>query len=238
VLSDMLAVENINLTYGTGRAAVRALDDVSLKFQAGQLVLVMGPSGSGKTTLLSILGCLLKPDSGRVLMMGQNVTNLKEDERGKLRQKNIGYIFQAFRLFRSLSALDNVLLAMEISGRKGHEAKEVALQALEEVGLADRAHLKPKELSGGEKQRVAIARALINEAPIILADEPTASLDGKSGNQIAEMMLDIAETQKRLVVVVSHDPRIVAFGHRIVKMQDGQLLDDIKNEQKSGELLV
>ena len=238
MLKEMLAVEHINLTYGTGRAAVRALDDVSLKFHAGQLVLVMGPSGSGKTTLLSILGCLLKPDGGKVLMMGCDVTNLKEDDRGKLRQKNIGYIFQAFRLFRSLSALDNVLVAMEISGRKGQEAKEAAMQALEEVGLADRVHLKPKELSGGEKQRVAIARALINNAPIILADEPTASLDGKSGNQIAEMMLEIAETQQRLVVVVSHDPRIVAFGHRIVKMQDGQLIEDIKNEQKSGEYLV
>ncbi len=238
MLKEMLAVEHINLTYGTGRAAVRALDDVSLKFHAGQLVLVMGPSGSGKTTLLSILGCLLKPDGGKVLMMGCDVTNLKEDDRAKLRQKNIGYIFQAFRLFRSLSALDNVLVAMEISGRKGQEAKEVAMHALEEVGLADRVHLKPKELSGGEKQRVAIARALINNAPIILADEPTASLDGKSGNQIAEMMLEIAETQQRLVVVVSHDPRIVAFGHRIVKMQDGQLIEDIKNEQKSGEYLV
>jgi putative ABC transport system ATP-binding protein len=238
VLKEMLAVEHINLTYGTGRAAVRALDDVSLKFHAGQLVLVMGPSGSGKTTLLSILGCLLKPDGGKVLMMGCDVTNLKEGERGKLRQKNIGYIFQAFRLFRSLSALDNVLVAMEISGRQGQEAKEIAMQALEAVGLADRVHLKPKELSGGEKQRVAIARALINNAPIILADEPTASLDGKSGNQIAEMMLEIAEMQKRLVVVVSHDPRIVAFGHRIVKMQDGQLIEDIKNEQKSGEYLV
>ncbi len=229
MLEEMLAVEQINLTYGTGRAAVRALDEVSLQFKAGQLVLVMGPSGSGKTTLLSILGCLLKPDSGSVLMMGREVTNLNEDERGKLRQQNIGYIFQAFRLFRSLTALDNVRLAMELAGRQGRETKERAMRALEAVGLAERAHLKPKELSGGEKQRVAIARALINDAPIILADEPTASLDGKAGNQIAEMMLEIAETQKRLVVVVSHDPRIVSFGHRIVKMQDGKLIDDKLN---------
>lgn len=232
VEDEMLAVENIKLTYGKGRAAVCALDDVSLKFQAGQLVLVMGPSGSGKTTLLSILGCLLKPDSGRVFMKGREVTNLSEDKRGKLRQQNIGYIFQAFRLFRSLSALDNVLLAMGIAGRKGRDAKETARQALETVGLADRAHLKPKELSGGEKQRVAIARALINDAPIILADEPTASLDGKAGHQIAEMMLAIAEAQKRLVVVVSHDPRLVGFGHRLVKMQDGQLISDEQNHEK------
>lgn len=229
---ELLAVENIKLTYGTGRAAVCALDDVSLKFQAGQLVLVMGPSGSGKTTLLSILGCLLKPDSGRVFMSGREVTNLSEDKRGKLRQQNIGYIFQAFRLFRSLSALDNVLLAMGIAGRTGRQARESARQALETVGLADRAHLKPQELSGGEKQRVAIARALINDAPIILADEPTASLDGKSGHQVAEMMLEIAQAQKRLVVVVSHDPRMIGFGHRIVKMQDGQLISDQQNHEK------
>jgi putative ABC transport system ATP-binding protein len=229
VEEETLAVENIKVTYGTGRAAVCALDDVSLKFQAGQLVLVMGPSGSGKTTLLSILGCLLKPDSGRVFMNGREVTGLCEDERGKLRQQNIGYIFQAFRLFRSLSALQNILVAMEIAGRKGQTAKDAAMQALFEVGLADRAHLKPKELSGGEKQRVAIARALINNAPIILADEPTASLDGTAGHQIAEMLLRIAEAQKRLVVVVSHDPRMIQFGHRIIKMQDGRLLSDEKN---------
>lgn len=236
MLKDMLAVEKINLTYGSGRAAVCALDDVSLHFQAGQMVLVMGPSGSGKTTLLSILGCLLKPDSGKIWLMGSEVSNASENERGRLRQQNIGYIFQAFRLFRSLSALDNVMLTMEISGKRGRAAKASAMQALETVGLADRAHLKPKELSGGEKQRVAIARALINDAPIILADEPTASLDGKSGNQIAEMMLEIAESQKRLVVVVSHDPRIIAYGHRIIKMQDGRLMDDQMNlEKESGK---
>jgi putative ABC transport system ATP-binding protein len=163
--------------------------------------------------------------------MGRDVTSTSERERGRLRQQNIGYVFQAFRLFRSLSALDNVLLTLEISGKGGRTAKESAMHALEEVGLADRAHLRPKELSGGEKQRVAIARALINDAPIILADEPTASLDGKSGNQIAEMMLEIAVSQKRLVVVVSHDPRILAYGHRVIKMQDGRLIDDRLNPE-------
>jgi putative ABC transport system ATP-binding protein len=229
VLEEMLAVENISVRYGTGRATINALDEVSLKFYAAQMALVMGPSGSGKTTLLSTLGCLLKPDEGKVIMEGCDVTQLSEDQRGKLRQQNIGYIFQAFRLFRALSALENILVAMDISGRKGKASRDIAMQALETVGLVDRWRLKPKELSGGEKQRVAIARALINNPQIILADEPTASLDGKAGGQIAEMMLQIAEEQRRLVIVVSHDPRMVQFGHRIIKMQDGRLLSDEKN---------
>lgn len=231
----MLSVENVSVNYGAGRAAVKALDEVSLKFYAGQMALVMGPSGSGKTTLLSTLGCLLKPSDGKVVMMGRDVTQLSEDRRGQLRQQNIGYIFQAFRLFRSLSALENILLAMDIQGRKGKRSRETAMRALEDVGLADRWRLKPKELSGGEKQRVAIARALINNPQIILADEPTASLDGVSGGQIAEMMLRIAEEQKRLVVIVSHDPRILQFGHRIIKMQDGRLMSDEEKIQKVGK---
>jgi putative ABC transport system ATP-binding protein len=235
VLEKMLAVENLSVHYGSGRASVKALDEVSLNFCAGQMTLVMGPSGSGKTTLLSILGCLLKPSDGKVVMMGNDVTKFSEDERGQLRQQNIGYIFQAFRLFRSLSALENLLVAMDIAGRAGKGSRDTAMRALAEVGLADRWRLKPKELSGGEKQRVAIARALINNPQIILADEPTASLDGVSGSQIAEMMLKIAEEQKRLVVVVSHDPRLIAYGHRIIKMQDGRLISDEKNQQKVGE---
>jgi len=226
VLSLSLAVESINLTYGEGHAAIRALDDVSLSFRAREMALVMGPSGSGKTTLLSVLGCLLTPDSGSVSVMGEFSTGLSEDKRGLLRQRNIGYVFQAFRLFHSLNALENVMIAMEIAGRPRGEAKDASLQMLETVGLADKQKLKPKELSGGEKQRVAIARALINNAPIILADEPTASLDSTSGAQIAELLMKIATEQERLVVVVSHDPRLVQFCSRIVKMQDGRVTDD------------
>jgi putative ABC transport system ATP-binding protein len=235
VLENILSVEDVSVMYGAGRATVKALDEVSLKFYAGQMALVMGPSGSGKTTLLSTLGCLLKPDVGKVVMMGRDVTRLSEDQRGQLRRQHIGYIFQAFRLFRSLSALENILLAMDIQGRTDKGSRETAMQALDDVGLADRWRLKPKELSGGEKQRVAIARAVINNPQIILADEPTASLDGVSGAQIAEMMLRIAEEQKRLVVIVSHDPRMIQFGHRVIKMQDGRLLNDEKNRQKAGE---
>lgn len=223
-----IAVERISVIYGAGRAAVRALDDVSLSFRAAEMALVMGPSGSGKTTLLSVLGCLLTPDTGGMSLMGQAVTKLTEDQRGVLRQKQIGYVFQAFRLFHSLNAAENVMMAMEITGRTRRAARAAALQALDAVGLANKRHLKPKELSGGEKQRVAVARALVNNPPIILADEPTASLDSVSGGQIAEMLMKIAEEQKRLVVVVSHDPRIVRFGRRIVKMQDGRIIEDLE----------
>jgi putative ABC transport system ATP-binding protein len=223
-----IAAENVSVTYGTGHTAVRALDDVNLRFRAGEMALVMGPSGSGKTTLLSVLGCLLTPDTGGVSVMSQPVAGLSQDKRGVLRQKNIGYVFQAFRLFHSLNAVENVTIAREIAGIPRGEAKASALRALESVGLADKARLKPKELSGGEKQRVAIARALVNDPPIILADEPTASLDSVSGEQIAEMLMKIAAEQNRLVVVVSHDPRIVQFGSRIVKMQDGRVIEDLE----------
>jgi putative ABC transport system ATP-binding protein len=156
--------------------------------------------------------------------MGEPVSELTEDERGEIRRKRIGYVFQAFRLFRALSALENVLIALEISGRSGRAAMEEARRSLESVGLSDKLRLKPKELSGGEKQRVAIARALINDPPILLADEPTASLDSASGGQVSEMLLNIAEKQNRLVVVVSHDQRWLDYSHRVVTLRDGRVV--------------
>lgn len=226
--NTVLTVEKISVTYGAGHTAVRALDKVDLSFCGGEMALVMGPSGSGKTTLLSVLGCLLTPDVGNVSMMGQPITGLSDRKRGLIRQRSIGYIFQAFRLFHSLNAIENVMIALEISGRPRGEAKDAAMCALDSVGLADKRRLKPNELSGGEKQRVAIARALVNNPSIILADEPTASLDTGSGGQIAEILMQIAQEQERLVVVVSHDPRLIQFGSRIVKMQDGRVIEDME----------
>ena len=221
---SLLAAENVTVTYGSGSSAVQALDSVSLAFDVGRLTLVMGPSGSGKTTLLSVLGCLLTPDSGAVFIQDRPVTDLSENERGEIRKQFIGYVFQAFRLFRSLTALENILVALEISGRRGRQAREVAREVLAAVGMADKWLLKPNELSGGEKQRVAIARAIVNDPPIILADEPTASLDSSSGVQIAEMLLKLAEDEKRLVLVVSHDSRWLPFCHRTIEMRDGRIV--------------
>ena len=219
-----LSVDRVLVSYGSAGTAVRALDHVTIAFEAGRVALVMGPSGSGKTTLLSVLGCLLTPDSGDVRLMGEQVSVLPEEERSRLRREYIGYIFQAFRLFRSLSALENVAIALEISGMRGRHARELAFAALESVGLADRSKLRPDELSGGQKQRVAIARALACNPPIILADEPTASLP--SGDEIGRLLMELAERDRRLVVVVSHDPRLIPFSHRTVTLQEGKLLSD------------
>src|SRR5437867_7320140 len=218
--------EEISITYGSGHAATPALRDVSLNSFPGRLVLVMRPAGSGKTTLLSVVGCMLLPDQGDVHVRGQSVRGLSESQRVDLRRHSIGYVFQAFRLFRSLTALENLVLALDVAGRAKDGAKAKAEQALAAVGLSDKWRLKPGELSGGEKQRVAIARALINDPPIVLADEPTASLDWRSGEGIAAMLLRIAKEHGKLVVVVTHDPRMTPFGQRIVKMEDGRVVED------------
>lgn len=224
--NSQLFVENIGVEYGKGKAVVKALDQITIDFTPGKVTLIMGPSGSGKTTLLSILGCLLTPDRGQAYVMGKPITTLSETVRTSIRRDHIGYIFQAFRLFRSLSALENVLIALEISGYKGYRAKEISINILKEIGLGDKLHLKPSEMSGGEKQRVAIARAMVNNPSIILADEPTASLDSKSGTQIGEILLRLAEKEQRIVVVVSHDPRLISFAHRKIVLQDGCLIED------------
>lgn len=231
-----LIAENVSVEYGSGNAMAFALDDVSVAFHPGRLTLLMGPSGSGKTTLLSVLGCLMTPQRGRVKLLGRDVTHLSEGEKTELRRQKIGYVFQAFRLFRALTALENVLLAMELSGRSGREAHQAAHEALAAVGLGNKGHLLPKEMSGGEKQRVAIARALINDPPIILADEPTASLDSKSGNQVAELLLSLAEKDQRLVVVVSHDNRWLPLCHRKVVLQNGCLIGENEVRRTTGNL--
>lgn len=219
-------MENVCVSYGSGRAALRALNGVSLGFAPGCLSLVMGPSGSGKTTLLSVLGCLLSPDSGKVWVMEQLACSLTEEDKALVRRQSIGFIFQAFRLFRSLSAVENVLLALDVSGCRGRRAEALAAQMLEEVGLSGKNQLKPVELSGGEKQRVAIARALVNNPAIILADEPTAALDSASGVQIMEILQRIARKENRVVVVVSHDARWVSLSDRTISMQDGRATID------------
>jgi len=224
-----LRVESASVSFGKGEARVRALRGVSLSFERGTLVLVMGPSGSGKTTLLSMLGCLLSPDEGTVFVDGVAVNELTEPQKTAIRQKKISFVFQAFRLFHSLSALDNVAVGFEIRDPGAPRRMEMARDLLLQFGLGNKLHQDPNELSPGEKQRVAIARALAGNPPILLADEPTASLDAKAGKNICEILRNQVNEHGRTVVVVSHDPRWREFADRTITLCDGQVEQEVKN---------
>lgn len=221
--NPFLGVEGASVSFGQSEARVFAVRDVSLEFEPGTLSLVMGPSGSGKTTLLSMLGCLLTPDEGTVFVDGVGVNALSEAERTVVRQKKISFVFQAFRLFHSLSALDNVALGFEIRDSAAAQRMEMARDLLLQFGLGDKLHQEPNELSPGEKQRVAIARALAGNPPILLADEPTASLDAEAGRNICQILRSQVDEQGRTVVVVSHDPRWEKFADRTITMCDGRV---------------
>jgi len=216
-----LAVEDMSVSYGGGATTVLALDRVSAEFQPGQVTLLMGASGSGKTTLLSILGCLRKPDSGRVTILGSDVTRARDWDLVNLRRNHIGFVFQFFRLFRSLSALENVQMGVELSGvtDRGREAK----RALDAVGLTTKQYLLPQQMSGGERQRVAIARALVKNPGILLADEPTAALDRASGSHVAELIRTSVKARGIVAVVATHDTRLAAVADRVIEIRDGRL---------------
>ena len=220
---QFLAVEDARISFGEGDARVRALRGVSATFERGTLSLVMGPSGSGKTTLLSLLGCLLSPDEGAVFVDGVAVNELSGDEKTELRRKKISFVFQAFRLLHSLSAIDNVALGLEIRDGKRADRMVVARELLVQFGLGDKLDREPDELSPGEKQRVAIARALAGNPPIVLADEPTASLDAEAGRNICQILRTQVDQNGKTVVVVSHDPRWKEFADRTITLSDGQI---------------
>jgi len=223
VPDQFLAVEDARISFGEGDARVRALRGVSVAFERATLSLVMGPSGSGKTTLLSLLGCLLSPDEGTVFVDGTAVNELSGDEKTVLRRKKISFVFQAFRLLHSLSAIDNVALGLEIRDGKRADRMVIARELLLQFGLGDKLDREPNELSPGEKQRVAIARALAGNPPILLADEPTASLDAEAGRNICQILRSQVDENGRTVVVVSHDPRWKEFADRTITLSDGQI---------------
>ena len=225
--NPFLGVEGASVSFGQGEARVCALRDVSLTFERGTLSLLMGPSGSGKTTLLSMIGCLLSPDEGTVFVDGVAVNGLSEAERTVIRQKKISFVFQAFRLFHSLSALDNVALGFEIRDAAASGRKEMARDLLLQFGLGDKLHQEPDDLSPGEKQRVAIARALAGNPPILLADEPTASLDAEAGRNICNILRRQVDEHGRTVVVVSHDWRWEKFADRTVTLCDGKVEEEV-----------
>ena len=227
-----LAVEGVSVAFGAGDARVQALRNASLAFERGTLSLVMGPSGSGKTTLLSMLGCMLSPDEGSVFVDGVAVNGLTEAQRTTVRQKKISFVFQAFRLMHSLSALDNVALGFEIRDPAAPQRRELARNLLLQFGLGDRLHLEPDELSPGERQRVAVARALAGNPPILLADEPTASLDAGAGRNICQLLRDQVDEYGRTVVVVTHDPRWEKFADRVITLSDGRVEQLVKQPEE------
>ena len=222
----MKAVEARGVTkvFGEGALAFRALDGVDLEVSEGEVLMLAGPSGSGKTTLLSILGCVLRATAGEVKVLGLDLSKTKERELPDLRLRSIGFVFQGHNLIASLSALDNVALPLELAGISPGEARKRAGALLERVGLGDKTGSYASQLSGGQRQRVAIARAVAGDPPLLLADEPTAALDAKSGLVVTELMRDLARERGRTVLIVTHDPRIFQLADRIVHMEDGQML--------------
>ena len=218
----VIETQGLARTYHLGSTEVRALRGVDLCVAPGEFVALMGPSGSGKSTLMHLLGCLDTPTAGKYRLEGRDVSGLSHDERARLRNNRIGFVFQTFNLLPLLSALDNVALPLLYQGRTP-DVKKRATTALEQVGLAERVEHRPTELSGGERQRVAIARALVAEPALLLADEPTGNLDSKTGEEILRLLEDL-HASGRTLLLVTHDAGVAAHAGRIVQMQDGQIV--------------
>lgn len=220
---SVLDASEVTKVFREGRETVSVLNGASLSLERGEVVALEGPSGSGKTTFLSILGCILTPTSGKVVIDGQAVDPKRPERLPALRKRSIGFVFQQFNLFPALTALENVEYALNIKGWRGREARNEADRVLRAVGLGDRLRFLPRDLSGGQKQRVAIARALAGGPPIILADEPTANLDSQVGGQVLEMFRDLAKREDRALLIVTHDPKVRSIADRVVQIRDGRL---------------
>jgi putative ABC transport system ATP-binding protein len=222
-MKPAIAVRQLTKTYTEGSARTVALSGVELDVHSGELLMLMGPSGSGKTTLLSIMGCILTATSGSVRIAGREVSALREKELPAIRLEHIGFVFQGFNLFPTLTAGENVELMLDLKRVPGAKAKKRAHELLDQIGLGDKYDAFPSDLSGGQKQRVAIARALAGDPGIILADEPTAALDSHTGRNVMQQMAELAHERGRAVVIVTHDSRVLDFADRIVSIEDGAI---------------
>jgi len=220
-MNTAISVHDVTKSYAEGPTQVSALRGVNLEVNHGEMVMLIGPSGSGKTTLLSIMGCILSASSGSVEIAGEEVAHLPESELPRVRRDHMGFVFQGFNLFPTLTAGENIGLMLDVKGIGGPQARKRSYELLDSVGLADKFDTSPANLSGGQKQRVAIARALAGDPGIILADEPTAALDSHTGRSVMEMLKSLAHDRRRAVVVVTHDPRVVEFGDRAIRIEDG-----------------
>ncbi|HUQ50252.1 MAG TPA: ABC transporter ATP-binding protein [Terriglobales bacterium] len=223
-MNYVLETSDVTKVFQEGREAVNVLNGVSLNLQAGEIVALEGPSGSGKTTFLSIVGCILTPTGGRVVVDGEAVDRSRPEQLPAIRKKSIGFIFQQYNLFPSLTALENVQYALKIKGKTGSAARKEAQNVLESVGLSDRLNFLPRDLSGGQKQRVALARALAGAPPLLLADEPTANLDTQIGGQVIELFRQSAKKHGRGILIVTHDPKIRPIADRVLQIRDGRIL--------------
>lgn len=232
-LETVIKAQKLGKVYREGKTDLRALQSVDLDVRAGELTLLMGPSGSGKTTLLSILGCILRASEGTLELLGERVSALPEKELPRIRRDAIGFVFQGFNLFPTLTATENIALALDVRGMQGAGARRRAEELLSEVGLASKAKSFPADLSGGQKQRVAIARALAGNPPILLADEPTAALDWTSGRTVMELLQRLAREEGKAVVMVTHDPRVLSFGDRIIHLEDGRIVSKESAEERT-----
>ena len=222
----LITAQDISKVYKLGDIDVNALCNVSLGIGKGEFIAVMGPSGSGKSTFMNILGCLDKPTSGQYLLEGVDVGRLSRDELAAIRNKKIGFVFQGFNLLPRTSALENVELPMLYNGLPAKERRQKAMEALKTVGLEERANHHPSQLSGGQQQRVAIARALVNDAAIILADEPTGNLDTKTSAEIMELFVRLNKGSEITVILVTHESDIAAYSRRVIRFLDGRVIRD------------
>lgn len=220
-----IQIEDLYKIYSTGDSEVRALDGVSLCVERGEFVAIVGHSGSGKSTLMNMLGCLDVPTSGRYLLEGQDVSTLPDSRLSSIRNRQIGFVFQGFNLVPGLSALENVELPLLYRGIGREQRKRMAMESLRQVGLGDRVHHRPNEMSGGQQQRTAIARAIAAKPPLILADEPTGNLDTKAGEEVLGILQQL-NADGHTVILITHDMGIAAAARRIVRIQDGRILDD------------
>jgi putative ABC transport system ATP-binding protein len=216
----VIKIENLTKVYQMGEIQVHALRGVSFTVKPGEVLAIMGPSGSGKSTLMNMIGCLDNPTDGDYYLDGELVSTLVDDELAEVRNRKIGFVFQQFNLLPRATALANVELPLRYSGLNGSR-KELALKALDAVGLSDRVDHQPNELSGGQQQRVAIARALVNNPAIILADEPTGNLDTTSGDEIMKLLLSLNKTEGTTLLIVTHDPEVAAIAERVLHLRDG-----------------
>lgn len=222
----MLQYLDVVKSYGSGSTEVRAITDVSLTVERGEFVAVMGPSGCGKSTLLHLAGALEQPSAGRVIVDGNDLAELSPAQQAELRRNDVGYVFQSLNLILALTALENVMLPLELDGTPSRQARKVARAALEQVGLDHHLDRYPDDFSGGQRQRIAIARAVIGDRRLLLADEPTGSLDTINGDQVVELLAGLARDRGVSVVMVTHDPRFASWADRVIFLRDGRMVDE------------